>query len=309
MTDRQQEEISIIHNIENESGFMQDAIINRKAIRRSDFTLSEKHNFDYKSFANIFSRKNVIYFGKMVGEEPIPIEQTKGNIIIPIINQQQIRDRIRQMKESDRSKIAYIHISTIQVILKSTFMGCDTPMKLELRDDRIIDRKESIIAQGKGNLSEGKLKFNVNIQMGLSLKDKDLSKSITVRYELLRRTFMHKGNHPFTITYQINYALTNSHHSITFKTKDIIQIDDLFKPLLSLETTQKQGLFLNKNLERRKQINTAESSVWLPQIEKPFSVFNEKQSLEINKRKSFSESTSKDLEEIKNMIRSVSLRI
>ena len=251
MTEKQ-DEISIIHNIENESGFMQDAIINKKAIRRSDFTLSEKHNFDYKSFTNIFSRKNIIYFGKIVGEEPIPIEQTKGNIIIPIINQKQIRDRIMHMKEHDRSKIAYIHISTIQVILKSTFMGCDTPIKLELRDDKIIDRQESIIAQGKGNLSEGKLKFDLNIQMGLSLKDKDLSKSITVRYELLRRTFMRKGNHPFTITYQINYALTNSHHSITFKTKDVIHIDELFKPLFSLETVQKQGLFANRNFESKK---------------------------------------------------------
>mgnify|MGYP001555008701 FL=1 len=47
---------------------------------------------------------------------------------------------------------------------------------------------------------------------------------------------MLKGNHPFTITYQINYALTNSHHSITFKTEDRIYIDKLFTPLLSLES-------------------------------------------------------------------------
>ena len=308
MTEKQ-DEISIIHNIENESGFMQDAIINKKAIRRSDFTLSEKHNFDYKSFTNIFSRKNIIYFGKIVGEEPIPIEQTKGNIIIPIINQKQIRDRIMHMKENDRSKIAYIHISTIQVILKSTFMGCDTPIKLELRDDRIIDRQESIIAQGKGNLSEGKLKFDLNIQMGLSLKDKDLSKSITVRYELLRRTFMHKGNHPFTITYQINYALTNSHHSITFKTKDVIHIDELFKPLLSLETVQKQCLFANRNLESKKRSNFIDSSIWMPQIEKPFSVFNGETSSSTNIRKSFSENRSDDIKEIKEMVRSLSLRI
>ena len=213
------------------------------------------------------------------------------------------------MKENDRSKIAYIHISTIQVILKSTFMGCDTPIKLELRDDRIIDRQESIIAQGKGNLSEGKLKFDLNIQMGLSLKDKDLSKSITVRYELLRRTFMRKGNHPFTITYQINYALTNSHHSITFKTKDVIHIDELFKPLLSLETTQKQGLFTNRSLESKKKSDFINSSIWMPQIEKPFSVFNGETSSSTTIRKSFSENRSDDIKEIKEMVRSLSLRI
>ena len=44
----------------------------------------------------IFSRKNIIYFGKMIGEEAVPIEQTKGDIVIPIINKKQINDRIKQ---------------------------------------------------------------------------------------------------------------------------------------------------------------------------------------------------------------------
>ncbi|XP_071728489.1 uncharacterized protein [Rutidosis leptorrhynchoides] len=211
------EDITTINDIDDESGFMADIMINRKAIRRTNFTLSEKHNFDNnRKIKDIFSRKNITYFGKMIGEEPVPIEQTKGDILIPIINRKQIRDRMKQMNEKDRTKIAYVHISTIQIIFKSTFMECNTPIELELRDDRIIDKHESIIAKGKGNLAEGKIKFDVNIQLGLSLKDKDLNKSITIRYELLRRNFMYKGNHPFTVTYQINYALTNSHHSITF---------------------------------------------------------------------------------------------
>lgn len=213
----------IINNEENESGYTFDALINKNninkdAIRKSNFTLSEKHNFRYNSLKNFFSRKNIIYYGKIIGEEPIPMESTQGNIIIPILNKQQIRNRLSNIKEIDRTKIAYIYISTIQIILKSTFSDLDTPIKLEIRDDRIINNQESIIAKGKGNLIEGKIKFDINIQLGLSLKDKNLSNSITVRYKLLRQNFMLKGNHPFTITYQINYALTNSHHSITFKT-------------------------------------------------------------------------------------------
>ena len=126
-----EEDVSIIYENEDESRFMSDTIINRTAIRRSNFTLSEKHNFDYtRKLRDLFSRKNIIYFGKIIGEEPVPIEQTKGDIIIPIINKQKISNRIKQMNEKDISKIAYIHISTIQVILKSTFMGCNTPIKL-----------------------------------------------------------------------------------------------------------------------------------------------------------------------------------
>ncbi|PWA89023.1 Enzymatic polyprotein [Artemisia annua] len=33
-------------------------------------------------------------------------------------------------------------------------MGCNTPIELDLRDDKIIDKEESIIAIGKGNLAE-----------------------------------------------------------------------------------------------------------------------------------------------------------
>ena len=49
------EDITIIHENEDESGFMLDTIINRTAIRRSKFTLSEKHNFDYsRSLRELF---------------------------------------------------------------------------------------------------------------------------------------------------------------------------------------------------------------------------------------------------------------
>ena len=77
MSDLNKEDIYIIEEKEDESGFMLDTIINWTAIRRSKFTLIEKHNFDYSmSLRELFSRKNIIYFGKIIGEEPIPIEQT-----------------------------------------------------------------------------------------------------------------------------------------------------------------------------------------------------------------------------------------
>ena len=47
---------------------------------------------------------------------------------------------------------------------------------------------------------------------------------------------MKKGNHPFTIYYRINYALSNSHHSIEFKGKDTIHIDELFAPIVTLKS-------------------------------------------------------------------------
>ena len=136
--------------------------------------------------------------------------------------------------------------------------------------------------------------------MGLSLKDKDINKSITVRYELLRKTFMYKGNHPFTVTYQINYALTNSHHSITFKTSDRIHIDKLFEPLLSLETPNMFSK--HKYIERSRKSTSDIPSVWVPQIEKPISVIHG----ESSKTK---DEVINEIKETKELIRLLSLRI
>ncbi|CAN1156296.1 hypothetical protein LINPERPRIM_LOCUS20128 [Linum perenne] len=50
---------------------------------------------------------------------------------------------------------------------------------------------------------------------------------------------MKENSKPFSVTYQINYALTNSHHSLTFKDKEVITIEDLFKPIIHLEAPLK----------------------------------------------------------------------
>ena len=36
---------------------------------------------------------------------------------------------------------------------------------------------------------------------------------------------------PFSLTYSINYALTNSHHSLEYSQKEEIEVDSLFKDI------------------------------------------------------------------------------
>ncbi|CAN1185532.1 hypothetical protein LINPERHAP2_LOCUS37608 [Linum perenne] len=164
----------------------------------------------------------------MIEEVAIPFNQAK---LVQIINKEQIRKRLSKVKTEERAKIAYIHINTIQFIIKSTMkLGINAPIELEIRDDRILDQDESIIAKGSGNLNCGIIKFDINLQQGLSLTDENLDSSIIIKYELKRNDL---------ITYQINYALTNSHHSLTFKDKDVITIEDLFKPIVHLEAPLK----------------------------------------------------------------------
>ncbi|CAN1129460.1 hypothetical protein LINPERPRIM_LOCUS17453 [Linum perenne] len=176
----------------------------------------------------------------MIGEVTIPFNQTNGNFLVQIINREQIRKRLSKVKPEERTKIAYIHISTIQIIIKSTMkLGINAPIELEIRDDRILNQDESIIAKGSGNLSCGIIKFDINLQQGISLTDENLDSSIVIKYELKRNDLMKENSKPFSVTYQINYALTNSHHSLTFKDKEVITIEDLFKPIIHLEAPLK----------------------------------------------------------------------
>ncbi|CAN1811674.1 hypothetical protein LINPERHAP1_LOCUS26294 [Linum perenne] len=224
-----------------EDNYFLDGLIDVKKIKeRTNFTLSETQNFITKSFlSKLFNRDNIIKYGKMIGEVAIPF-QANGNFLIQIINKEQIRKRLSKLKTEKRIKIAYIHISTIQIIIKSTMkLGINAPIELEIRDDRIINQEESIIAKGSGNLNCGIIKFDINLQQGLSLTDENLDSSIIIKYELKRNDLMKENSKPFSVTYQINYALTNSHHSLTFKDKEIITIEDLFKPIIHLETPLK----------------------------------------------------------------------
>ncbi|CAN1268989.1 hypothetical protein LINPERPRIM_LOCUS13401 [Linum perenne] len=227
---------------QEEDNYFLDGLIDVKKIKeRTNFTLSETQNFVTKSFlSKLFNRDNIIKYGKMVGEVAIPFNQANGNFLVQIINKEQIKKRLSKLKVEERTKIAYIHISIIQIIIKSTMkLGINAPIELEIRDDRILNQEESIIAKGSGNLSYGIIKFDINLQQGLSLTDENLDSSIIIKYELKRDDLMKENIKPFSVTYQINYALTNSHHSLTFKDKEVITIEDLFRPIIRLETPLK----------------------------------------------------------------------
>ncbi|CAN1837895.1 hypothetical protein LINPERHAP1_LOCUS35248 [Linum perenne] len=224
---------------QEEDSYFLDGLIDVKKIKeRTNFTLSEIQNFVTKSFlSKLFNRDNIIKYGKMIGEVAIPFNQANGNFWVQIINKEQIGKRLSKLKTEERKKIAYIHISTIQIIIKSTMkLGINAPIELEIRDDRLLDQDESIIAKGLGNLSCGIIKFDINLQQGLSLTDENLHSSIVIKYELKREDLMKENSKPFSVTYQINYALTNSHHSLTFRDKEVITIEHLFKPIIRLET-------------------------------------------------------------------------
>ncbi|GJY73523.1 reverse transcriptase domain-containing protein [Tanacetum coccineum] len=77
--------------------------------------------------------------------------------------------------------------------------------------------------------------FTVYPQYGLSLDTKDLDQTLAFVHEFERSDLMKPGNKVFSITYLVAYALTSSHHSIDYKKKEYIEIDDLFTEIGSVE--------------------------------------------------------------------------
>lgn len=143
IVNKEEEETSEInHQSDSIEGYVSNYIIDKKAISRQTFDLKDKENFATKfSLKEIFSRENILYFRILNGEQVIDSKDTKGNVELSIVNENHIYKEIKRLKNG--KKIQDIHISTIQFILKSTYMlGIDSKIDLEILDRRFKDPKK-----------------------------------------------------------------------------------------------------------------------------------------------------------------------
>ncbi|GJZ44355.1 reverse transcriptase domain-containing protein [Tanacetum coccineum] len=106
---------------------------------------------------------------------------------------------------------------------------------MALLDNRIESRKDCILEITRGNLAYSRFMFTVYPQYGISLDSKDLDQVLAFVHEFERSDLMKPGNKVFSITYLVAYALTSSHHSIDYKKKEYIEMDDLFTEIGSVE--------------------------------------------------------------------------
>ncbi|KAK4397866.1 movement protein [Sesamum angolense] len=80
-----------------------------------------------------------------------------------------------------------------------------------------------------GNLYAGKLMFDIHSRIAYNLADQDFSRVLTLHQDFKRKDLMKEGNRPYSITYRIAYALSNTHHSDLFLRKEYIEIPRIFK--------------------------------------------------------------------------------
>ena len=211
----------------------------KQAVLKTELNLKSNENFNKQNLLKeVFNRKNIIYYGKIQLEAPIKIKSANGELEIALINNEELSKQIEKIKDQQkRSKIGWIHISTIQVLIKSTYMkGINSPISLAICDKRITDDPiDQIIGIVHGNLANVNVKFNAHLGYAIPLSTENLGRSISLAYKFHRKNLMEQDDEPFSITYAINYALTNSHHSIIFKNRERIYVDELFQKIVKTE--------------------------------------------------------------------------
>ena len=211
------------HVIESLGDFSQEILFDSqlfKKIKRVDYNIIEYSGFNRKLWEKFGLRKNIMYYGLSLKEKALNIEATSNKIEIPLLEKRELIQRIQKINEKDRCKIGWIYIGYIQMIISATFReGIDTPIDLALLDNGIVNKKEAILGIIRGNLKYQKLILNIYPKIAYNFADKDFDRTLSLIQDFKCQDFMREGNKPYSITYKIAYALSNTHHIEYFAQK------------------------------------------------------------------------------------------
>ncbi|KAL0294553.1 UNVERIFIED_CONTAM: movement protein, partial [Sesamum angustifolium] len=175
-------------------------------------------------------RKHHIIYKVSSGEFAIPMEFTGNVMEMQLIPKEEIFEELSRLKEEIAVTMKWIHIGTIEVVIKATFKeGIDSEIHLSIMDRRINNLRDGCLGTMIGNLYAGKLMFDIHPRIAYNLADQDFSRVLTLHQDFKRKDLMKEGNRPYSITYRIAYALSNTHHSDLFLRKEYIEIPRIFK--------------------------------------------------------------------------------
>ncbi|GJZ58087.1 hypothetical protein Tco_0613581 [Tanacetum coccineum] len=181
-------------------------------------------------------QKNENFYFVNSKEMHVDISETTGAVYLPLITKDEINKSLSKINSDIKNKISCVHLGAVKFLIKSEFRsGIDTPIKMVLLDNKIESKKDCILGIARGNLAYSRFMFTVYPQYGISLDSKDLDQVLAFVYEFERPDLMKPDNKVFSITYLVAYALTSSHHSIDYKKKEYIKMDDLFTEIVSVE--------------------------------------------------------------------------
>ncbi|WMV33040.1 hypothetical protein MTR67_026425, partial [Solanum verrucosum] len=184
-------------------------------IKGKELDLSVEKIFEIPTIRNWFKRQKEEYYVVSQRDHIIDCKYTKEKAKIPIINKRIINKEIQDIKA--KNSIKYVHLRGTEILIKACFReGMDTPIKIYLADDRIIQPIEKIIISAvKGNLIYQKFKFIISANYSVVINDRNIDKSL-ILYWRMSGIELAPGSKIFTAICKHLYVLTTK-HKITSK--------------------------------------------------------------------------------------------
>ncbi|KAL2243546.1 UNVERIFIED_CONTAM: movement protein [Sesamum indicum] len=205
-------------------------------IMRQDSNLSPYDGFRIGGIGKVLNqiglnqRKHHIIYKVSSGEFAIPMELIGNVMEMQLIPKEEILEELSKLREEIASTMKWIHIGTIEVVIKATFKEeIDSEIHLSMMDRRINNLRDGCLGTMIENLYAGKLMFDIHPRIAYNLADQDFSRVLTLHQDFKRKDLMKEGNVSYSITYRIAYALSNIHHSDLFLRKECIEISRIFK--------------------------------------------------------------------------------
>lgn len=234
--------LPVINSQEEQLGeYKQEILIDKKKLKQiqhENFSLSNHAGFKINTLQKlgISPRNHHLYYGLNIQERALDIDITSNKVMIPLLSKKDIQSKLQSIKPEIRNTLGWVHVGAIQIIIKSTFKeGINTPIDLAIMDNRIHNREEACLGILRGNLQYGKLKFNIYPRISYHILDKDFDKTLSLLQDFKRRDFFKQQNRPYSITYAISYAISNTHHSECFSIKDTIDFPFLFNDVCQVQ--------------------------------------------------------------------------
>ena len=162
---------------------------------------------------NYFERNKQIRYIAQKHENIIDINTINGRAKINLITDDLIKRELSKLSNKEASKLKNIYFGAIEFTIKAYFQkNIDTPIQIYILDDRILGNiQDALIAVVKGNLIYQKLKFIIQPDFSISLKDENKERALTLYYKL-DGINMPKGSKVISIETKMVYAITGNHH-------------------------------------------------------------------------------------------------
>lgn len=221
-----------------------------RKINRAELSLKPPgENKLFNILGSAFRRKKLVINEYHEIEKAIDIKHTQGKIKLNLITKRNINEFLGKLKQEKRDKISYVYLAGIQIIIKSCFKeGINSPIILNLQDERCITAENGNLGIIKGNLAYKKLKFTCYPRYCVHINDKNLDDCLSLHFKMTNK-ILKDDNKVFTILYQGLYCYTNSNYGNIYKEKPFIEIDEEFRDIGEAILPREQDIEEIENFE------------------------------------------------------------